>query len=131
MRRSTPFSFALGEIGFRLAVHQLLENLFGALQLICSDQSVAQMRQRVRHTEGIAGPAIGVDQPFQRLQPVRHFCGKFVQQAYDGVVFARIEHGNAQPRNQRQCPFGLLGLQKGFRHFLRQPKILFVAVKDL
>ena len=45
-------------------------------------------------------------------------------------MLSRIEHRNAQPGYQSECPLRLCRFQQRFGYFLREAKILFVAVED-
>ena len=82
-------------IAFGLAIDQLFEYFLGASELFCGNQSVAKLRKRIRHAEGIAGASVRIDQPFKWFEPAGHFGGKLIQETRYGIVLSGIQHGNA------------------------------------
>src|ERR1700674_125111 len=71
--------FALGGIALRLAVDELFENFFGALQLACGGKSITQLRESVGKAERIARAAVSIHEPLMGLDAAGHARGQFVQ----------------------------------------------------
>ena len=121
---------ALRGIAIGLAVHQLFEYFLGAIELAVGDQSVTELRQRIRQAERITGAAVTIHQPFVRFDAARQTCRELVQEAADGFVLAGVEHGDARALDDGHGLFALARLQHGFRNFLRQAKIFLVGFEN-
>src|SRR5260370_21767964 len=86
---------ALGSIAVWLTGDKLLVNFFGAVILLRSCKSVAQVSESVRKAEGIAGAFVEIHELLKRLDPARPPRGHIVEQPADMLLLARLHHGDA------------------------------------
>ncbi len=120
----------MGRIALRCSLHQLFVDLLGALQLSGGRERITQMDESIRQTERVAGTAIRVGQPLQRLQPTWKPRRQFGQQVTHSFVLARIDHRDANAREQRHGALALAFLEQRLGDFLRGAEILFIRRED-
>src|SRR5437879_8179632 len=95
------------------------------------DQRIPQIRQCVRHVEGITGAAIEFHEPFERLEPLGRARRKIMEHFCDDLVLAGIDHGKSGLGQNADGFFILPRLQQPFHDFLHRTIVFRVRLEDL
>src|SRR5260370_36702333 len=112
---------ALGSIAIWLTGDKLLVNFCGAVILLRSCQSIAQVSERVSKAKGIARAFGEIHERLKRLNPATQSRSDIVEQPAHMLLLARFHHGNADASEHFHWPLVLIRPQQRLRYLLSRP----------